>query len=162
MCAQTNEWRSFCSLASVRRMILFLGNNKNLPTEAIRYDHIENKELSIPHYLNTKFMLENIYRLMYSRFVRMVWVCVYCCTVKWIRQCTHNTHAYIWLGNSLKMQRASDFSLSFEKTVHSTYEIVKMTTVYLNDGSTVFAQKTAISHILKPERRKGGRRYCNN
>lgn len=45
-----------------------------------RYDHIESKELSILHYLNTKFMLENIYRLMYSVLTfQMVWACVWAC-----------------------------------------------------------------------------------
>lgn len=84
-------------------------------------------------------MLENIYRLIHvhllilygvkSLYACTVHVYIYCCTVKWIRKCVYT---YITVcGNSLKMQRASDFSLSFEKTVY--FEIVRMTTVHLND-----------------------------
>lgn len=60
-------------------------------------------------------------------------------------------HTYSW-GNSLKMQRASDFSLSFEKIVHM--RIVKMTTVYLNDTLPYLPKRLPFSTNSNPSSAK--------
>lgn len=148
----TDKWmRSFCSLASARRMILFLRTIKIYPLK--RYDHNESKELSIPHYLNTKFMLENIYRLMYFRFGVGVWVYVYCCTVKWIR------HTYGWeIHWKCNVHPISLFHL---RKPYTHARIVKMTTVYLNDTRPYLPKRLPFSINSNPSSRKGGNRYCN-